>query len=127
MKTYTTARELLKGYEEIINQHSFDEVEPLLSADCTFWFTSGTHQGVQQARKAFEKTWGFIQNEVYTLTQVQWISESDSSAACTYTYNWKGLINGSLAEGNGRGTSVFRKEESGWKIIHEHLSAFPKV
>jgi ketosteroid isomerase-like protein len=48
------------------------------------------------------------------------------TAVCTYTFHWKGLIDDKLREGSGRGTTCFRNDSDGWKIIHEHLSNFPK-
>ena len=121
-----SARETLKKYETEINKHNFDLVAPLISSDCKFWFSSGTFEGLDQTRKAFEKTWGMIKEEVYSTSEQNWIAESDRAAICTYTFHWKGLIEGEPCEGKGRGTSCFRKEPDGWKIIHEHLSHFPK-
>ena len=122
-----SALDLFEKYKIEINTQIFDNVTPLLSEECTFWFTSGTYKGLEAARHAFEKTWNMIKNEVYTIRDVEWISNGDTSAACIYTYHWKGIINGSECEGIGRGTSCFRIESNKWKIIHEHLSAFPKV
>jgi ketosteroid isomerase-like protein len=122
----TSARALLEEYKVEINKHDFDALEPLISRDCKFWFSSGTFVGLEQARKAFERTWGLIKEEVYSLTEIDWIAESDLAAVCTYTFHWKGLIDGKSCEGKGRGTSCFRKETDGWKVIHEHLSHFPK-
>lgn len=121
-----TAQDLLAKYEIEINKHNFELLKPLISHDCKFWFTSGTYVGLEQTRAAFKKTWAMIKEEVYTLTEVDWTADSDSAAVCTYTYHWKGLIEGQQREGKGRGTSCFRKETDGWKIIHEHLSSFPK-
>ena len=122
----SSARELLKEYETKINRHDFDLLEALISSECKFWFSSGTYEGLEQARKAFEKTWEWIKEEIYSISDVKWIAEADRVAICTYTFHWKGLIEGKLCEGKGRGTSCFRKEVNGWKIIHEHLSPFPK-
>lgn len=121
-----TARETLKAYEAEINKHDFDRLIPLLSSECTFWFTSGTYKGLNECRAAFVKTWDMIKEEVYSLLDVEWIAESDRAAVCTYTYHWQGHINGQFHEGKGRGTSCLRKETEGWRIVHEHLSNFPK-
>ncbi len=121
-----SAKNILEKYKVEINKHNFDTLEPLISQECKFWFSSGTFVGLEQTRKAFEKTWGMIKDEVYTLSDVEWIGESDHAAVCVYTFHWKGLIEGQFREGNGRGTSCFRRENDGWKIVHEHLSNFPK-
>jgi ketosteroid isomerase-like protein len=117
---------LLEKYKVEINKHHFDTLEPLISQDCKFWFSSGTFVGLKQTRNAFEKTWSLIKEEVYSLTDIEWIAESDLAAVCTYTFHWKGLIDGKPGEGKGRGTSCLRQETDGWKITHEHLSNFPK-
>lgn len=121
------AKELMKQYETKINHHKFADVEDLISSDAKFWFSSGTFHGMDQIQAAFKKTWNLIQNEVYWLTDLEWIAESETSATCIYTFNWKGLIEGQERTGKGRGTSVLCKKDSSWKIVHEHLSNFPKV
>jgi len=121
-----SAKALLEKYETEINKHDFNLVQPMISADCKFWFTSGTHEGLEEARQAFQKTWGLIKEETYWLTDIEWLAESEAAAVCVYTYHWRGTINGQLGEGKGRGTSCFRKEADGWKIVHEHLSRFPE-
>lgn len=120
-----SATDLLEKYKIEINTHDFLRVATLLSRDCKFWFSSGTFHGLEETRKAFEKTWSMIQNEVYSITDVEWLSSNNESAVCTYTYHWAGLINGQAREGKGRGTSCFRVENGEWKIVHEHLSPFP--
>jgi ketosteroid isomerase-like protein len=124
--SFQSPQALFEKYKVEINKHNFDTLEPLITEDCKFWFSSGTFEGLEQTRRAFEKTWGMIKEEVYTITDPKWISESDQAAVCTYTFHWKGLINGEPGEGKGRGTSCFRKEGDSWKIVHEHLSHFPK-
>ena len=121
-----SAIEVFEKYKLEINNHDFDRLIPLISKDCKFWFSSGTYVGLEQTRRAFEKTWAMIKNEIYTVSDQEWIALSDKAAVCTYTYHWTGLIDGQKREGKGRGTSCFRKEENGWKIVHEHLSVFPK-
>ena len=121
-----SAEEVLKKYETEINKSNFNLLIPMISSECKFWFSSGTFSGLTETRNAFEKTWKMIKDETYWLTDINWIAEGDRAAVCIYTFHWKGVIDGKPAEGQGRGTSCFRKEGSEWKIIHEHLSHFPK-
>lgn len=120
-----SAKDLFEKYKVKINTHDFNQVAPLISKDCKFWFSSGTFHGLEETQKAFEKTWNLIREEIYTIPDEDWIAESESAAVCTYSYHWAGLINGERREGKGRGTSCFVREPEGWKIVHEHLSPFP--
>ncbi len=118
----TSARETFETYGREINAHDFDRLVPLIARDATFWFSSGSHSGIEEARRAFEKTWGAIKEEVYTISNVRWIAESEAVAVCIYNFRWEGLVNGERREGGGRGTSCFRRDPAGWRIVHEHLS-----
>jgi ketosteroid isomerase-like protein len=120
-----SAKETFEKYGVEINSHDFDRLLPLVSRDCKFWFSSGTYTGLDETRRAFERTWGMIQQEVYSVSDVDWIAESDGAAVCTYTFHWEGVINAERRQGRGRGTSCLRKEAGGWRIVHEHLSPFP--
>jgi ketosteroid isomerase-like protein len=117
-----TARAAFERYKAEINHHDFDRVAPLIADDARFWFSSGTHHGLADIRAAFERTWGLIQDEVYAVSDEVWVTDD----VCLYTFHWRGVIDGKPAEGRGRGTSCFRREADGWKIVHEHLSAFPR-
>lgn len=117
---------LLKLYETRLNSRSFDAVAPLISADATFWFSDGSHRGLDQIRAAFEATWRLLQNETYWLEDVQWIVSDESVAVCLYRYRWRAEIEGKAHEGEGRGTTVMHQYGGDWKIVHEHLSRWPK-
>jgi len=116
---------VLKRYATQINEHKFSAVEGLISDGAIFWFSSGTFRGKKQIQAAFEKTWSIIQNEVYWLTDIEWIASDETSAVCVYTFHWKGIVGSQEKEGLGRGTSIIRREDGNWRIVHEHLSSFP--
>lgn len=118
-------QEHLKLYEASLARQCFDEVAPLLSAEAVFWFTDGSHRGLDAIRAAFEDTWRRLKNETYWLEDVDWIAVGDTAASCTYRFRWTAEIDGTPCAGEGRGTTVLRKEEGQWKIVHEHLSRFP--
>lgn len=123
--SFDSPQAVIRFYGETINAHDFDQLLPCLSRDVLFWFSSGTHSGLDAARGAFEATWGRIVDERYWLEDLIWLCEDSTSASCVYRFRWRGLVDGVLAEGKGRGTTVLRRESSGWVIVHEHLSAEP--
>ena len=118
----TSAREALAAYENRINAHDFDLLLDMIAPDATFWFSDGSHRGIDAIRAAFEATWqamGAAEN--YWLDQLEWIAEADTAAACTYRFNWQAGDH----SGSGRGTTVLARRPEGWRIVHEHLSAAP--
>ncbi len=118
-----TPKDLLAKYERRINRHDFGEMVPLIAPDAVFWFSDGSHVGIDAIRAAFERTWEALQNDTYWLDEVRWIAEDDEVAACIYRFNWRTTIKGQPASGSGRGTTVMRKIDGRWQIVHEHLSA----
>lgn len=112
-------------YEQRINLRDFDEVAPLIDRNAVFWFDDGSHVGLDAIRAAFERTWANLVNETYWLEDLEWLVSADIAAACTYRFYWKAGIDGEPRSGTGRGTTVLRRFDDGWKIVHEHLSANP--
>jgi ketosteroid isomerase-like protein len=126
MERRMSPQDCLKLYEASVNLHRFDAFAPLISAEAVFWFPEGAHRGIDEIKAAFEEAWRDNRNDVYWLENVDWIAVSDTAACCTYHFRWKADIGGIEYEGSGRGTTVLRKENSQWKIIHEHLSRCPR-
>lgn len=118
----TSPQGLLEAYQQRINQHDFDLLAGLIAPDAVFWFSDGSHQGIDAIRAAFEQTWAALGNETYWLDQLEWIADGDPAAACIYRFNWQAQQNGRPVAGTGRGTSVMRRTGMGWRIVHEHLS-----
>lgn len=116
---------VMARYAELINRHDFSLLVPLIHPDASFWFSSGTHAGIDAARAAFEATWRKLAEETYWLEDLTWIAFGDTAASCTYSFHWRATIDGQPAQGGGRGTTVLSRDNAGWRIRHEHLSAFP--
>lgn len=114
--------DFLKRYEDATNTHDFSNVKELLSEDLVYWFTEGSYTTIDDLEKAFVRTWDKIKDEEYSINDVRWISLDTKSAVCIYEFRWKGLIDGVIKEGRGRGTNVLVKRNSRWYMIHEHLS-----
>jgi ketosteroid isomerase-like protein len=117
---------VLAEYARRTNTHRFDQVAPLLADDAVYWFSDGSYCGLGPIRQAFERTWALIQDEHYAIGDVEWLTVDSRSATCIYSFHWRGRIDGTLHEGRGRGTSVFRKFGEQWLVAHEHLSRWPE-
>jgi ketosteroid isomerase-like protein len=121
-----SARDVLKAYEDRINRQDFDLLTDLIAPDATFWFSSGTFAGIAAIRTAFEATWQRMgKDEHYWLDRHEWIAEDDTAAACIYRFNWETMQDGKPISGSGRGTTVLRRTDDRWWIVHEHLSRYP--
>lgn len=115
--------EFLKAYEQANNSHVWENVEPYIAHDATYWFTDGSYTGIAEIRQAIETTFENIQNEVYEISDIRWPIVTNNEAVCTYIFTWQGVVRGVPQSGKGRGTNVLKRQGASWKIIHEHLSA----
>lgn len=116
----------LTDYVEALNMHSWDRISPLVTEDAVFIFTEDTFVGKAAAKVAFEKTFKLIENEVFSLHDVRWTVVTNNVAACRYEFRWKGRIRGQDSSGGGRGTSILRKVDGRWLVMHEHLGPYPR-
>lgn len=125
MQTEVSHQEFLKQYEKATNSHDFSKLDAQIADDAIYWFSNGSHEGKAAIRKAIEKTWNKIQDESYSITDVEWLVTSDDYAICIYRFHWRGKVGGVAKEGHGRGTNVMVKNDGGWQMKHEHLSLDP--
>ena len=116
-----TPQDVMKKYEEALASQKWINVDPLMHNDVCVTFSSGTFKGKTDVQKAFEQTFSIIKDEEYSISDLHWIYIGDESAICLYCFHWKGLINGQLSSGGGRGTSVLVKVSGKWEILTEHL------
>lgn len=113
---------LLKDYEEANNSHDWTNVEPFVHPDASYFFTDGTFTGIDEVKQAVSDTFARIQNETYSVSDIEWVVAGEDVAVCRYSFHWKGVVDGKETEGAGRGTNVWKKTDGKWQIIHEHLS-----
>lgn len=118
--------EFMKKYEEAANSRNFENIKPLISENAVFWFSDGSYRGIRMIRSAFESTWNTIMDEVYSLSDMEWIHRSGSVAICIYRFVSTGKVHGEPFLATGLGTSVLVSDGSEWKILHEHLSLAEK-
>lgn len=114
--------EFMCAYELASNSHDVDRVTPLIAADATYWFSDGCYRGRAAIAAALSRTFAVIQNEVYEITDLEWIAVAESLAACRYRFSWWGTIDGQPRCGTGRGTSVLVRHGTTWHMQHQHLS-----
>ncbi|MGH3248935.1 MAG: nuclear transport factor 2 family protein [Trebonia sp.] len=77
--------------------------------------------GKENVREAFQ-TWQHIQDETYTITEIQWIATNYWVSACTYKFKSDGTVDGKRQVCEGKGTNVLRRIHGSWRITHAHLS-----
>ena len=119
--------QFMHEFEEAASHENFSLIADKIHDEAVFRFTDGDFSGIQSVRGAFEKTWALdTEDERYYLTNIQVLSTDAKSATATYTYNWEGKVDGRPFQTRGRGTRVMVLDGGSWKIIHEHLSHFPK-
>jgi len=114
-------QEVLKKYELALASQNWESVEPLMHKDVSVTFSNGTFKGLDEVKAVFESNFASIKDEEYEISDTHWPLISTTSAVCLYNFNWKGLIDGELCSGAGRGTSVLICENDQWQIITEHL------
>lgn len=113
---------LLEAYEKAANSRDFNNVASFIADDAVFWFTNGEFNGKPSIQKAFEDTWSHIQDETYTISDVQWVAATYWASACTYTFRSAGMVGGKQQVYEEHGTNVLRRIDGSWRIVHEHLS-----
>jgi ketosteroid isomerase-like protein len=83
--------------------------------------------GRQDMTKALENEFGafkVLSNYSYELKDFEANVFGDAAVA-TFTIRYQGQIRNRPFDVNSRVTSVLKKQDSGWKVVHEHFSRFP--
>lgn len=114
---------LMREYEKANNSRVLERVLSHIAPDASYWFSDGSYYGHAEIQGALQSTFDTIQNEVYSIHDLAWITATTDIAVCRYHFSWTGLVQGQPRSGTGRGTNVFVKHESGWLIEHEQLSS----
>jgi ketosteroid isomerase-like protein len=82
----------------------------------------------QMAAEALENEFGafkVLSNYSYELKDFEANVFVDTAVA-TFTIHYQGQIRNRPFEVTSRVTSVLKKQNSGWKVVHEHFSRFPE-
>lgn len=116
------ATQFLDEYARRTNAHDVDAWSELIADEATYWFTNGTHRGKSAVVAAVAHNFRVIEDEVYEISNVEWIHDDGLIAVVRYRFAWQGTQDGVPARGEGRGTNVMTRRDDTWKMIHEHLS-----
>lgn len=118
-----TANDFMLAYEQATNRHDVEATLSLIDEQAIYLFSDeSVHIGKRAIKKVLRRNFDVIENESYSIDNLTWLVNSGEVAACIYDYSWSGVINGEPASGSGRGTTVLRRSQDGWKVVHEHLS-----
>ena len=122
-------KRFLVEFERLAEKEDFALIEDFIDENAYFRFNDGDFIGRQAIRAVFEKTWRgdpSVKKARFYLTDITVVATDAFTAAATYTYNWEGSQAGQSFTIRGRGTRVLKFEAGKFRIVHEHLSRFPR-
>jgi ketosteroid isomerase-like protein len=115
--------EFMRRYAENTDAHRLEATLMMIADDAVYLFSDGTsHIGKAAIADVLATNFAAIGDETYRIRDVRWLLSTDAAAACVYVFEWSGVIEGQMASGGGRGTSVLRRHGDSWLVLHEHLS-----
>jgi ketosteroid isomerase-like protein len=121
--------EFLHNFERLAAKKDFSLIKGMMHTGVFIRFNDGDFEGIDAAKGVFERTWASsatVKDEKFYLTDIKVLSTDTNSAAATYTYNWEGTYQSKPFKIVGRGTRVLTTQDGTLRIVHEHLSPFPK-
>lgn len=119
-----TPEAAFRRYQAEINGHDFDRLaRDVIAPDALFVFTNEMHRGTAAVRSAFNATWSVLPDEIYTMSEPEWLARDRDTALVAFRYSYKGtMTNGRSLSGGGRGTNLYKRTPAGWRLAYEHLS-----
>ncbi len=116
----------LSTYETALASQEWEKVDPLIHEDCVVTFNDGTYMGKTAVEGAFRRTFDLIEDEKFNISNVHWVLQKEETAVYIFNFSWSGIIQGKIASGGGRGTSVLIREKGNWQLLCEHLGPLAK-
>jgi len=119
----------LHQFETLAEKEDFDLIEAMIDEQAYFRFNDGDFIGRPAIRAIFEKTWRgdpSIRKARFYLSDIVVLTTDSSTATATYTYHWEGAQGDTAFTVRGRGSRVLKFEAGHFRIVHEHLSRFPR-
>ncbi len=121
-----TPEDFLAQYTAALETQNWDNVAPLIHADCIAVFTEDTYKGKAAVESAFRKTFDLIKDETYAIENLHWVLRKEDVVIVNYNFHWSGIIHGKPAAGGGRGTATLVLEDGRWRLLSEHLGPNPR-
>lgn len=112
------------AYISATNTHDFNVVAPLIANPAIYWFRDKDDRGLDAVRQSFQRTWSIVEDEVYSVHDVQWLVRDRRAAVVVYGYCWTGRVEGRARWGGGLATNVLSNSEGRWAVVHEHLTPY---
>jgi hypothetical protein len=122
--------DFLHEFEAIAEREDFELIKDMIDEGAYFRFNDGDFVGHSAIQAVFEKTWRgdpTVKKARFYLTDVVVLTTDRKTATATYTYNWEGSQGDRQFSIRGRGTRVVVLESGRFRIVHEHLSRFPRA
>lgn len=120
----------LHEFEQLAEKEDFSLIREMIDEHAYFRFNDGDFVGRAAIQTAFERTWRgdpTIKKSRLYLTDVTVLTVDEHTATATYTFNWEGAQGDHQFAIRGRGTRVLMHEDGRFRIVHEHLSRFPRT
>lgn len=119
----------LHEFERLAEREDFNLIREMIDEQAYFRFNDGDFVGRPAIEAAFERTWRgdpTIKKARFYLTDITVLTVDEKTATATYTYNWEGAQGDRAFTIRGRGSRVLAHEAGRFRIVHEHLSRFPR-
>src|SRR4051812_5915198 len=105
-----TPAEFMCEYETSGQTGGVEHTLRLIDDRAVYWFSDGSaHVGKAAVERAIRRNFELITDETYRISEIVWLTESPDIAACTYRFDWSGVLHGERASGSGRGTCVLAR------------------
>lgn len=127
--TVQQVAEFLHEFERLAEKEDFDLVRDLIDEHAFFRYNDGDFEGRAAIQAAFEKSWRgdpTVKKARFYLSDIKVLTTDQNTATATYTFHWEGSQGDQTFAIQGRGTRVIARDHRGFRIVHEHLSRFPR-
>jgi len=116
-------------FETLAEKENFELIKDMIDEQAYFRFNDGDFIGRPAIQAVFDKTWHgdpSVKKARFYLTDIVVLTTDETTATATYTYNWEGSQGDKSFTVKGRGTRVLKLQAGRFRIVHEHLSRFPR-